>query len=251
MLVLNRFTPPGSDFLLVNTAVWCYIREALTYHHCGVEANRMRKIIMWCLGIGLTLSAGLSGAQPLFTQNEFTTAESLDPGMTQTGIHFTLGDHYKNYYPEIRYGMGGMTEVGVKFGATTAAVPGSGDKLGALLGIDLKYQLVKETDGIPIDLSVDLGLDNTIINDRNASEVSFATIVSKSFPLTDRGYKFTPYGGLGMASLGGSLPQKDDKATSIYVFGGIEWKLSQKFMFLLELKTGPSTLGGAGIRFEY
>jgi len=211
----------------------------------------MRKIITRCLGLVLVLSAGLAGAQPLYTQNEFMTAESLDPGMTQSGIHFTLGDHYKNYYPEIRYGLGGMAEIGFKFGATTAALPGSGEKLGALVGIDCKYQLVKETEGIPIDLSVDLGLDNTIINDKNASEVSFTTIISKSFPLTDRGYKFTPYGGLGMSSLGGSLPQEDDKATSIYVFGGIEWKLSQKFMLLLELKTGPSTLGGAGIRFEY
>lgn len=211
----------------------------------------MRNIVTGCLGLVLMLSAGQSGAQPLFTQNEFMTAESLDPGMTQTGIHFTLGDHYKNYYPEIRYGMGGMTEFGIKFGATTATIARTGEKLGALVGIDFKYQLVKEAEGIPIDLAVDLGLDNAIVNDKNASEVSFNTVISKSFPLTDRGYKFTPYGGLGMASLGGSLPQEKDKATSIYVFGGIEWKLSQKFMLLLEIKTGPSTLGGAGIRFEY
>lgn len=220
----------------------------------------MKKFVIGCLGIMLMLSAGQAGAAPQFTQqftqNEFTTAESLDPGMTHSGIHFTLGDRSKNYYAEIRYGMGALMEVGVKVGASSARIPGSGDKLGALVGIDLKYQLVKETDGIPIDLSVGLGLDNVIINDKNASEVSFSTIVSKSFPLTDRGYKLIPYGGLVMASLGGSLPQESDKSTSIYVFGGIEWKLSQKFMILLELKTDPSilgesTLGGAGIRFEY
>ena len=216
----------------------------------------MRKIITW-LGIVLMLSAGQAGAQPYFTQSEFTTAESLDPGMTQTGIEFSLGDHYKNYYPEIRYGMGAMMEFGVKFGATSVTFPDPnaqrndlhGDKLGALAGIDLKYQLVKETDGIPIDLAVDLGWDNIIIDDENASEVSFTTIVSKSYPLTDRGYKFIPYGGLGISSLKGSLPH--DTATATTVFGGIEWKLSQKFMFLLEVKTGHSTLGGAGIRFEY
>jgi len=221
----------------------------------------MRKIIMVCLGIALMLSAGQAGAQPIYSQSEFTTAESLDPGMTQTGVQFSLGDHYRNYYPEIRYGMGGMLEFGIKFGATSITFldpnpdPNAnhkglnGDKLGALVGIDLKYQLVKETDGIPIDLAVDLGWDNTIINEMNASEVSFNTIVSKSFPLTDRGYKFIPYGGLGMASLTGSLPH--DSGTAVTVFGGIEWKLSQKFMFLLEFKTGHGTLGGAGIRFEY
>lgn len=211
----------------------------------------MKKIVSWCLGIVLMLSAGQAGAATRFSQNEFTTAESLDPGMTQSGVHFSLGDHYKSYYPEIRYGLGALMEIGVKFGAASATVPDSGDKLGALVGIDFKYQLVKETDGIPIDLSMDLGLDNTIINSKNATEVKFSTIFSKSFPLTDRGYKFIPYGGLGMASLGGSLPLEDVKGTSVYVFGGIEWKLSQKFMVLLELKTGPSTLGGAGIRFEY
>ena len=213
--------------------------------------KRLQKVnVSWLLFAVLMLSAGQAAAMPRFSQNEFTTAESLDAGMTQSGIHFTLGDHYKSYYPEIRYGIGALLEVGVKFGVTSATIE-SDDKLGALAGIDLKYQLVKESEGVPIDLSVDLGLDNTIINSKNASEVSFATIVSKSFPLTDRGYKFIPYGGLGMASLGGSLPPSGDKATSIYVFGGMEWKLSQKFMLLLELKTGPSTLGGAGIRFEY
>ena len=131
-------------------------------------------------------------------------------------------------------------------GAVLAAALG----LMGLLGIDLKYQLIKEADGIPIDLSVDLGLDNTIISSSNASEITFSTILSKSFPLTERGYKFTPYGGLEMASLYGSmLGLKDD--TALYVFGGFEWKLSQKFMLMMELKTGDHTQGGLGIRFEY
>jgi hypothetical protein len=92
-------------------------------------------------------------------------------------------------------------------------------------------------------------LDNTIIHSKNATVTSFSTIVSKGFPLTDRGYKFVPYGGLEMAVLRGSLP--DDNNTSVNVFGGLEWKLSQKFMVLLELKGGSSLMGGAGIRFEY
>ncbi len=208
----------------------------------------MNKMIPWCLGIFLVLSAGLAGAEPHFTQNVFTTAESLDAGMTQAGIHFTLGDHYKSYYPEVRYGLGAMLEVGVRFGAALVSID-SGDSLGALIGGDLKYQLIKESEGVPIDMAVDLGLDNTILHNKNASELTFSTIFSKSFPLTDRGYKFTPYGGLEMAALRGSLPE--DGNTSLYVFGGIEWKLSQKFMVLLELKAGPSTVGGAGIRFEY
>lgn len=208
----------------------------------------MKKIIALCIGIMMVLSVGLSEAKTRFTQNEFTTAESLDPGMTQVGIHFTLGDHYKNYYPEIRYGLGALFEVGVKFGVTMASIDSS-DSFGALVGVDLKYQLIKETDGVPLDLAVDLGLDNTIIRDRNATELSFATIVSKGFSLTDRGYKFIPYGGLEMATLRGSLLNED--TTSVYLFGGIEWKISQKFMLLLEAKAGPIAMGGVGIRFEY
>jgi hypothetical protein len=208
----------------------------------------MIKMIPWCLGIFLILSAGLAGAQPGYIQNEFTTAECLDAGMTQAGIHFSLGDHYLSYYPEIRYGLGTLMEVGVKVGAALATIDAS-DSLGALIGVDLKYQLIKETEGVPIDLAVDLGLDNTILHNRNASELTFSTIVSRGFPLTDRGYKIIPYGGLEMLALRGSLP--DDDVTSVYVFGGIEWKLSQKFMLLLELKAGPSMVGGAGVRFEY
>jgi len=214
----------------------------------------MKKMIPWCLGIFMLLSAGLAGAQPRFSQNKFTTAESLDAGMTQVGINFTLGDHYKNYYPEVRYGLGAMMEVGVKFGVTSVSRVSIDsrervERVGALVGADFKYQLIKETEGVPIDLAVDLGVDTAIIHRKNATVTTFSTIISKGFALTDRGYKFIPYGGLEMAVLRGSLPESD--TTSVNVFGGIEWKLSQKFMLLLELKAGPSMVGGAGIRFEY
>ena len=213
--------------------------------------NRLQKVIVWFIGILLILPASLTVASPHYTQNEFTTAESLDAGMTQTGVNFSVGDHDNSFYAAIRYGLGAMMEVGVKLGASSVKLDSSGDdKVGPLVGFDLKYQLIKETEGIPLDMALDLGFDNTIINDKNASEVTFSTIFSKGFPLTDRGYKFTPYGGLEMSSLYGSLPGLRD-STSMYIFGGFEWKLSQKFMILMELKTGANTLGGIGIRFEY
>ena len=208
----------------------------------------MKKILFLCMGIVMFLSTGQAGAASRFTQSEFTTAESLDPGMTQAGIHFTIGDHYKNYYPEIRYGLGAMVEVGVKFGATSATIDSS-ESVGALVGADFKYQVIKEAEGVPVDVAVDLGVDNTIIHSKNASVTTFSTIVSKGFPLTDRGYKFIPYGGLEMAALRGSLP--DENNTSMNLFCGLEWKLSQKFMLLLEVKAASSLMGGAGIRFEY
>ncbi len=206
------------------------------------------KVLFLLIGFFLILSGGKASASNHWSQNEFMTAESLDPGMTQTGIHFTLGDHFRSYYPEVRYGLGAMMEVGAKFGVISARID-SGDNLGALVGVDLKYQLVKETEGVPLDLSVDLGFDNAIIKSKNASELTFATVVSKGFPLTDRGYKITPYGGLAMSALYGSLPSKQD--TYLNAFAGLEWKITQKFMVLLELKAGDSTAGGAGIRFEY
>lgn len=182
------------------------------------------------------------------TQNDFLTAESLDPGMTQTGVHFSLGEDYKSYYPEIRYGLGAFMEIGVKFGATTVDV-GPEDKIGGLVGVDLKYQLVKVADGIPIDMAVDLGYDNHLINSKNVSEISFSTIVSRGLPLTERGYKFTPYGGLEMAARYGSyFPQND---TLVFVFAGFEWKISAKFMIDMEIKVGDSNVGGVGIKFEY
>lgn len=216
---------------------------------CYGEANRMKRIVSCfvILGAVLTLSAGQASAFPHITQNSFMTGESLDPGMTQTGVHFTLGDHHKSYYPSVRYGLGAMMEVGVKFGAVSADLDPE-DKVGALIGIDLKYQLVKETEGIPVDLSVDLGLDNTIISSNNATELTFATIISRSFPLTDRGYKLIPYGGLAMSSLDGSLVEN---AAYVNMFAGLEWKLSQKFMILFEIKGGDRATGGAAIRFEY
>jgi hypothetical protein len=208
----------------------------------------MRKVVVLFTFTAFLLSAGRAVAFTHFTQNEFMTAESLDPGMTQSGIHFTIGEHYKNYYPEIRYGLGALMEVGVKFGVTSAEI-NSENKLGALAGVDLKYQLIKETEGVPLDMAVDLGYDTVFISKKNSSELSFSTIFSKGFPLTERGYKFTPYAGLEMAALYGSFIPKND--TSVYVLGGLEWKISQRFMVMLEFKGGRSDVGGVGIRFEY
>jgi hypothetical protein len=225
-----------------------YSESLLLQHHHSAEVFRMKLFVALFTSIILLVSAGAAGAATHYTQNEFMTGESLDTGMTQAGVNFSLGDHYKSYYANIRYGLGALCEVGVKVGATSATIDAT-DKVGALIGIDLKYQLVKETEGIPVDLSLDLGLDNTIISNENATELKFSTVVSKSYALTERGYKFVPYGGLAMANLRGSL--LSDSQVLVYAFGGIEWKLSQKFMFLLEVKSGPSTLGGFGIRFEY
>ena len=212
----------------------------------------MRKQVIFFLMIFAAMfSAGKAEA---FTQNEFTTAASLDPGMTQTGIFFTIGDledtDYRSFYPFIRYGLGALFEVGVKFGVTSLDV-GPDDKLGALVGADIKYQLIKETGDIPLDLAVDVGLDTTFISGDNVSELTFSTIISKGFPLMDRGYKFTPYGGIELSSMHGSSQYVPPDDTKVFGIGGLEWKISQKFMFLAEVKFGAEMIGGIGINFEY
>lgn len=222
--------------------------EALQHHHNRMEVFHMKLIIAFCTVIVLLMSAGQAGAANHYTQNEFMTAESLDSGLTQAGVHFTLGDHYKSYYPAIRYGLGALFELGFRVGAVSTTIDTT-DKVGALVGVDLKYQLVKETEGVPVDLAFDLGVDNTIISSKNATEVKFSTVLSKSIPLTDRGYKFVPYAGLAMSDLRGSLVEDSD--ANLWAFGGLEWKMSPRFMVMLEIKSGPCTIGGVGIRFEY
>jgi hypothetical protein len=209
----------------------------------------MRKVVVLFTFMVILLSSGPASAFTHYTQNTFATAESLDPGMTQMGIHYSeSSDHYVSFYPSVRYGLGAMFEIGGRFGVTSADID-STTKLGGLVGIDLKYQLVKETEGIPLDMAVDLGWDDTFVNHLNASEVTFSAIFSKSIPLTDRGNKLVPYGGIEMAALYGSAIPKSD--TTVYGFGGIEWKLTPQFMFMLELKAGESSIAGIGIRFEY
>jgi hypothetical protein len=207
----------------------------------------MKKLFL-CIAIVMMtiLFAGQARALSI-TQNEYITAQSLDPGMTQAGVFFSIDRHYNSFYPAIRYGLGALFEVGAKFGAVTNVRPD--DKNGAFAGVDLKYQFIKQTEGIPIDMAVDLGFDTILISRRNVSEVKFSTIFSRGFTLTDRGYKFTPYGGLQVSALYGSFLSEDQ--TNFNVFGGLEWKISQKFMFLLEAKAGRTFVGGAGIKFEF
>lgn len=198
----------------------------------------------------LSLAGGSARAHSVetLTQNVFATAESLDAGLTQAGAHFTLGESYRSFYPAFRMGLGGLAEIGVMVGATTADA-GSDDKVAMMAGADVKFQFIKQTEGIPVDMAVDLGFNTNVINSKNVSEVTFATIFSRSYPLSERGYKVTPYGGIQLSVLYGSYFPKNE--TNYYVFGGAEWKVSQKSMFYAELKTGDHTLGGIGIRFEY
>jgi len=190
--------------------------------------------------------AGQAGAISI-TQNEFITAQSLDPGMMQAGVFFSIDSQYDSFYPTMRYGLGPLFEIGAKFGAITDVKPD--DKNGVFGGVDLKYQLIKQTAGIPIDMAVDLGFDTTLISRRNVSEVKFSALFSRSFDLMDREHKFTPYGGMQVSGLYGSFLPNDQ--TNLNVFVGLEWKISQKFMVLLEAKTGRTTVGGAGIRSEF
>ncbi len=210
----------------------------------------MLRIITLGLFVLLVLAAGIARADSIetLTQNVFTTAESLDAGLTQAGVHFTLGESYRSFYPAFRFGLGGLAEIGVKFGATTADI-GPENKVAVMGGADVKYQLVKQTEGIPVDMAVDLGFNSHIISGKNISEVTFSAIFSRSYPLTERGYKVTPYGGIELSTLYGSYLVKNE--TDYYVFGGAEWRVAQKTMFYAELKTGNHTLGGIGIRFEY
>jgi hypothetical protein len=119
--------------------------------------------------------------------------------------------------------------------------------VGALLGADLKYSSSNRRKIFRSTYQWIWG-DNIIISSKNATELTFATVISRGFPLTDRGYKLTPYGGLAMTSLDGSLVEHE---SYVNVFAGLEWKLSQKFMVLLELKAGDRATGGFAIKFEY
>ena len=210
----------------------------------------MGKIAVGGVLVLFLLTAGQVAAEPIKTLNQdlFMTAESLDPGMTQVGFHFTIGEGYQSFYPAIRYGLGAFFEIGGRFGLTSADV-GSEDKIAELLGADVKYQMIKQTEGIPVDVAIDLGYDTNFINGENLSELTFTGLFSRAFPLTDRGYKITPYGGMQLASKFGSY--LDKRETDFYVFAGAEWKLTQKSMIYLEVKTGDYTLGGVGVRFEY
>jgi hypothetical protein len=212
-----------------------------------MEVFEMKKCIVSVVSvIILTLFAGQANALVL-TQNEFITAESLDSGMTQAGVFVSVDRHFNSFYPAFRYGLGALFEIGGKLGVVTNI--GSDDKVGGLVALDLKYQLIKQTEGIPIDMAVDLGFDTAIISRKNVSELKFTTLFSRGFTLTDRGYKFTPYAGLQVSSLFGSFNNEDQ--TNFYALGGLEWKFSRNFMVLVEAKGGRTLVGGAGLRFEF
>ena len=182
------------------------------------------------------------------TQNHFTTGQSLDAGLAQAGVQYSAGEGYQSFYPVIRYGLGAFFELGGRAGFSSVDV-GSEDKVAEMVGIDMKYQMIKRTKEIPVDMAIDLGYDTQFVDGKNVSELSFAALLSRSYPLTERGYKITPYGGMEFTSIRGSYFDKTD--TNVYVFAGAEWRTTQKAMVYFEVKAGSNTVGGFGVRFEY
>ena len=215
----------------------------------------MRRLLpLVCMLVLLCVTTRADAIETL-TQNVFTTAESLDEGMTEFGIFLTKGNHSVGYYPGMRYGLGSMLEVGAKAGAIDMDVSapfsfGTTNKLSPIIGADLKYQVIKQTEGVPLDMALDLGLDTVFISGDHVTELTFLTLFSRSFPLTEGGYKLTPYGGIELSSQFSSSQYLEDD-TRFYVVGGVEWRLSQKFMLLAEIKAGSTAVGGLGIRFVY
>lgn len=207
----------------------------------------MRKIFCAAaVSVLMFLVTGQAGAVQI-TQNEFTTAESLDPGMSQVGVNFSFANDFDSYYFSGRYGLGALFDVGAKLGMIANLKPQ--ERNGAIAGVDLKYQFVKQTEGVPIDIAADIALDGIIISRRNVNEFKFSAIVSRGFTVFDQRYKITPYGGLQLSALFGSYFPEND--TNFYIFAGAEWRITQKLLAIAEVKTGATTIGGLSLKVEF
>ncbi len=180
--------------------------------------------------------------------NRFYTAQSLKAGGIESGVFLSLADKFKVIYPRIRYGLGYLAEVGAQAGVISQEKSGS-DDVGLFVGADFKYQLIKETEKIPIDLALDGGFNFFFIEGDSIEEWTFAIIISRLLEVEETGYKVSPYGGFELSNISGSYV--DDSFSDTFLILGLDWQITEKFSTIIDFKTGDYTVGGLGLRFLY
>lgn len=180
--------------------------------------------------------------------NRFYTAQSLTAGKIESGVFVSLSDEFQVIYPRVRYGLGYLSEVGIQAGVVSHERGGS-DDIGAFLGADFKYQLIKETEKIPLDLALDAGFNLFFLEGDSIEEWTFALLISRLFEVEETGYTVSPYGGFELSNISGSYV--GDSFSDTFFILGLDWRITEKFSTILDVKTGDYTVGGLGLRIFY
>lgn len=195
----------------------------------------------------------VSAHPALAMYNRFTTAQSLNQGQMESGISAGYGDDgdydYKYFYlyPYFRYGLGYLIEIEGKVGVITVDKRVGSDDIGILGGVELKYQIIKETKNIPIDIAVAGGYTGHIINLQSLNDFNFAALVSKTFDVNK--FKITPYGGPEITYTSGSYVS-EGKA-DIFGILGASFAFTDSLALAAELKLGTDWATGVNLKIRF
>ncbi len=193
-------------------------------------------------------------SHPAFAMyNRFTTAQSLNQGQMESGISAGYGDDgdydykYAYLYPYLRYGLGYLLEIEGKAGVISVDKDRGGDDIGVLIGFELKYQIIKETKSIPIDIAIAGGYTAHLIDLQSLHEFDFAALVSKTFDVNK--FKITPYGGPEITYTNGSYAP-EGKA-DIFGILGASFAFTESLSAGAELKLGTDWATGVNLKIRF
>ncbi len=202
----------------------------------------------------LCFSIFVVSAHPAFAMyNRFTTAQSLNQGQMESGISAGYGDDgdydytYAYLHPYLRYGLGYLLEIEGKAGVLSVDKESGGDDIGFLLGFELKYQIIKETQSIPIDIAILGGYTAHLIDEQSLHEFDFAALVSKTFDVNK--FKITPYGGPEMTYTNGSYVA-EGKA-DIFGIVGANFAFTDSLAVAAEIKLGTDWATGVNLKIRF
>ncbi|MBI5180189.1 MAG: hypothetical protein HZA05_02150 [Nitrospirae bacterium] len=207
----------------------------------------------WTLILVSTLILIASAHPASAMYNRFTTAQSLNQGQMESGISAGYGDDgdynykYAYLYPYLKYGLGYLLEIEGKAGVISVDKESGGDDIGVLLGFEIKYQIIKETKSIPIDIAIVGGYTGHIIDLQSLHEFDFAALVSKTFDVNK--FKITPYGGPEITYTNGSYAP-EGKA-DIFGILGASFAFTENLSAGAELKLGTDWATGVNLKIRF
>lgn len=185
--------------------------------------------------------------------SRLTTAQSLNQGEMESGISVGRGDDgdynysYSYLYPYLRYGLGYLLEIEGKLGVLSIDKDSGDDDIGILGGIELKYQIIKETQKIPVDVAISGGYTGHVIESQSLHELDFAGLISKTFDIDK--FKLTPFGGPEITYTNGSYIS-EGKA-DIFLILGADLRFTESLALGAEIKFGSDWATGLGLKIKF
>ncbi len=204
---------------------------------------KLRYLLPFC---ALTLSLLFISRSAQAFQNNFDTATIQEEESYKGTLGISSSDDYFTVFGKLNYPISRGFEVTGRIGFLDADV--KKDDTGALLGIGGRYRAAFFADERYPDLVL-YGTYDFGFTGKSLHSLGGGFLASKGFGSSKEELSLTPYAGLELEVLGGSL--NDDTDLNLHVPLGLEVFFTKQFAITFEAKLGGGSSFGGALSYKF